>query len=168
MTVYWEERVPCSGRRASHSVRRGRRHGLLRARWWHMGNSTVGDEMSDGFPTRQEVERRRTAGFPREHLVIAWKRVDFPTLARPTCNGVKVSENLPHRYFMHNARHGGLKKKPTIPLFKLFPGLPSIIFSSLAAFFGGIFLTFAYDLVKSSNTVVFRLRCTNGVGGAKR
>jgi hypothetical protein len=26
----------------------------------------------------------RTAGFPREHFVIAWKRVDFPTLARPT------------------------------------------------------------------------------------
>ena len=25
-----------------------------------------------------------TAGFPREHLVIAWKRVDFPTFARPT------------------------------------------------------------------------------------
>jgi hypothetical protein len=27
----------------------------------------------------------RTAGLPREHLVMAWKRVDLPTLARPTC-----------------------------------------------------------------------------------
>lgn len=39
------------------------------------------------------TERKRTAGFPREHLVIAWKSVDFPTLARPTYNGVKVSED---------------------------------------------------------------------------
>ena len=29
---------------------------------------------------------RRTAGLPSEHFVIAWKRVDFPTLARPTCD----------------------------------------------------------------------------------
>lgn len=41
------------------------------------------------------TERKHTAGFPREHLVIAWKSVDFPTLARPTCKGVKVSENYP-------------------------------------------------------------------------
>lgn len=27
----------------------------------------------------------RTAGLPREHFVMAWKRVDFPTLASPTC-----------------------------------------------------------------------------------
>jgi len=26
----------------------------------------------------------RTAGFPKEHLVMAWKSVDFPTLASPT------------------------------------------------------------------------------------
>lgn len=69
---------------------------------------------------------------------------------------------------VHDTGGGGLKKEPTIPLFKLFPGLPSIIFSSLAAFLGGIFLAFAYDLVKTNNTVVFRLSCTNGVGEAKR
>lgn len=120
------------------------------------------------------TEGKRTAGFPREHLVIAWKSVDFPTLARPTCKGVKVSENYPTiRDKTSNVRQGqggggDLEKKPTIPLFKLFPGLPSIIFSSLAAFFGGIFLAFAYDLVKSSDTVDFRLWCTNGVSGAKR
>ena len=51
-----------------------------------------------------------TAGFPREHFVIAWKSVDLPTFARPT-----------------------------IPLFKLLPGRPSRIFSSLTAFLGGIF-----------------------------
>jgi hypothetical protein len=26
----------------------------------------------------------RTAGLPKSHFVMAWKRVDFPTLARPT------------------------------------------------------------------------------------
>ena len=25
-----------------------------------------------------------TAGFPREHFVIAWNRVDLPTFAKPT------------------------------------------------------------------------------------
>lgn len=110
------------------------------------------------------TSRKRTAGFPREHLVIAWKSVDFPTLARPTYNGVKVSEDYSIAKIDSNAG----EKKPTIPLFKLFPGLPSIIFSSLAAFFGGIFLTFAYGLVKSSNTVVLRPWYTNGVSGAKR
>lgn len=42
----------------------------------------------------------------------------------------------------------------TIPLFKLLPGLPSRTFSSLTAFFGGIFLDFAY--VRTNVSVTFR------------
>ena len=33
---------------------------------------------------------RLTAGLPSEHFVIAWKRVDLPTFARPTLLGGKV------------------------------------------------------------------------------
>ena len=55
-------------------------------------------------------KRVLTAGLPSEHLVMAWNRVDFPTLARPT-----------------------------MPLLRLFPGRPRRTFSWVAAFFGGIF-----------------------------
>lgn len=34
-----------------------------------------------------------TAGLPNEHFVIAWNRVDFPTLARPTYGTPCVSES---------------------------------------------------------------------------
>jgi hypothetical protein len=33
---------------------------------------------------RRRAHNLLTAGFPREHLVIAWKSVDLPTFARPT------------------------------------------------------------------------------------
>jgi hypothetical protein len=36
------------------------------------------------FPLTIDNNIGHTAGFPREHLVIAWNSVDFPTLARPT------------------------------------------------------------------------------------
>ena len=39
-------------------------------------------------PTGHTVGRL-TAGFPSEHFVIAWKRVDLPTFARPTLLGGK-------------------------------------------------------------------------------
>jgi len=39
--------------------------------------------------SKGEKRKLRTAGFPNEHLVMAWKRVDFPTLASPTCGDEK-------------------------------------------------------------------------------
>lgn len=73
------------------------------------------------------VERGRTAGFPREHLVIAWKSVDFPTLARPTCSGVKVSEKPPYRYFMHRQQSmhdTGVKEETHNSTLQIIPGPP--------------------------------------------
>jgi len=61
ISLIWDEDsrffwVDCSEREVLRGVRRGSRtaHNLL------------------------------TAGFPREHLVIAWNNVDLPTFARPT------------------------------------------------------------------------------------
>lgn len=74
--------------------------------------------MSDEFFFKYgSIEGKRTAGFPREHLVIAWKSVDFPTLARPTCKGVKVSENYPtirDKTAMYDRGKGGgdLRRNP--------------------------------------------------------
>lgn len=70
----------------------------------------------------------KLAGLPSVHFVMAWKRVDFPTLASPTWKAISFT--------VHRLRLDALH---TMPLFKLFPGLPRWIFSSLTAFLGGIF-----------------------------
>lgn len=44
-------------------------------------NSTAKHPNGNGKGKKRKL---RTAGFPNEHLVIAWKSVDFPTLASPT------------------------------------------------------------------------------------
>ena len=64
--------------------------------------------------------------------MIAWNRVDLPTLARPTY--LMISKNRSdslglRRVLLH-----------TIPLFKLFPGRPKGIFFSSSFFLGGILL----------------------------
>jgi len=67
--------------------------------------------------------------------VIAWNKVDFPTLASPTYELLNVSIYLGSWIPLE----GSLVVSHTIPLFRLFPGRPSSIFSSLTAFLGGIF-----------------------------
>lgn len=70
---------------------------------------------------------------------MAWKSVDLPTLARPTLGEISIEFKV--------SEVGILL---TMPLFKLLPGRPKRIFSSLTAFLGGILFFFevAYDLVE--------------------
>jgi len=72
-----------------------------------------------------------TAGLPSEHFVMAWKSVDFPTLARPTWSLVSCG----------SGEQDTLRSKAlhTIPLFRLFPGRPRGMRTGASCFFGGIF-----------------------------
>ena len=75
----------------------------------------------------------KLAGLPSVHFVMAWNSVDLPTFARPTYSTRLVSSE-------RSVCQGALL---TIPLFKLLPGRPRGIFSSLTAFLGGMPLRFA-------------------------
>lgn len=64
---------------------------------------------------------------------MAWKSVDFPTFARPTYHSFHDQSQ-----FMRELTR--LRVLRTIPLFKLFPGLPKSTFFSSSFFLGGILL----------------------------
>ena len=61
---------------------------------------------------------------------MAWKRVDLPTLARPTYKRQEVSNGVDG--------HSQGRIIRTIPLFKLLPGRPRSTFFSSSFFLGGI------------------------------
>jgi hypothetical protein len=72
---------------------------------------------------------------------MAWKSVDFPTLARPTCvvqqTAVRNQSTLDKFHDM-----GARGDLLTMPLLRLLPGRPRRIFSSTTAFLGGILFVF--------------------------
>ena len=73
---------------------------------------------------------------------MAWKRVDLPTLARPTYKRQEVSNEVDGHVQGRIIR--------TIPLFKLLPGRPRSTFFSSSFFLGGILRRrLTGDVVKS-------------------